>query len=533
MTDTPVPRTVALKGLGWWNLYFIVKIFLFARGQIDFHPLENFSLLAFLLFPITNKILNAVRHLAAVPLALWLFHYDSFLPPLERLVAQLDQLMAFEWFYMLELVLRFIPPATLLAAGLLVAAYYYLAMFFRISVIVVLACVGVSLYGDNSVSKVADSPALVATAADKTTAMGRDDASLNKYLQQFLSSERQRVVDFPKAIGDAAPFDILMISICSLAWDDMSIAGVTDHPLMSQFDIVFEQFNSATSYSGPALIRLTRASCGQPAHDALYQAADPQCRLFDNLQALGYGEALMMNHDGVFNSLLERTRQYGGIDVPLVSQEGLTVSQKAFAGSPVTSDLELLQRWLGTRQASTQPVLALYNSASLHDGNRILNSERVSGTESYSIRVHRLFDDLSQFMKQLKESGRNVVVILVPEHGGGLRGDKMQIPGMREIASPSITHVPVAIKLIGPSIERSDKVAYIKKPSSHMALSQLIANIITSDVYHGGAFSAASLTDNLPQTAAVSQNEGSTVISIGGEHYISLDGQHWSVYPSN
>ena len=104
---------------------------------------------------------------------------------------------------------------------------------------------------------------------------------------------------------------------------------------------------------------------------------------------------------------------------------------------------------------------------------------------------------------------------------------------MREIASPSITHVPVAVKLLGKNIERSDGIAHVDKPSGHMALSQIIANVINTGVYNGGSYSAANLSANLPETAAVSQNEGSTVIKVGNEHYISLDGQHWSIYPSN
>ena len=534
MTEVNAAHPTTPSGLGWWNLYFIVKIILFVRGVIEFHPLENLSLLALLLLPIGNKIINVVRHLIALPFALWLFHYDSFLPPLERLVAQMDQLMAFEWSYLLELGMRFVPPSALLGVFLLVAGYYYLAKFFRVSVMVVLACFAVIIpMGNDSDNSSSDSPAVVEAKSNNSAPATRDDDSLNQYLNQFFSTERQRVVDFPDTTGEAAPFDILMISICSLAWDDMNIAGVSNHPFMSQFDIIFNQFNSATSYSGPALLRLTRASCGQPSHDALYQPADSQCKLFENLKALGYDEALMMNHDGVFNSLLQRTRIYGGIDAPLVSQEGLTVSQKAFAGSPVTRDLELLQRWWAGRQDSTQPVFALYNSASLHDGNRIMNSERVFGTESYVLRIRRLFDDLNQFMEQLKSSGRNVMVILIPEHGGGLRGDKMQISGMREIASPSITHIPVAVKLLGKNIERSDGIAHVEKPSGHMALSQIIANVINTGVYNGGSYSAANLSANLPETAAVSQNEGSTVIKVGNEHYISLDGQHWSIYPSN
>ena len=58
MTEVNAARPTISSGLGWWNLYFIVKIILFVRGVIEFHPLENLSLLALLLLPIGNKIIN-------------------------------------------------------------------------------------------------------------------------------------------------------------------------------------------------------------------------------------------------------------------------------------------------------------------------------------------------------------------------------------------------------------------------------------------------------------------------------------------
>jgi hypothetical protein len=57
-----------------------------------------------------------------------------------------------------------------------------------------------------------------------------------------------------------------VINICSLSWADVDAAGLMSHPLWSHFDIQFKDFNSATSYSGPAAIRLLRASCGQTSH---------------------------------------------------------------------------------------------------------------------------------------------------------------------------------------------------------------------------------------------------------------------------
>jgi len=524
----------AHPGLGWWNLYFILKVMLYFLGRIDFHALENISFAGLLLIPLRNRFLIVARQIIAVPLGIWLFHYDSFLPPLDRLFAQLDQLLAFEPAYLLELLLRFVPGNALLALGLVTVAYYFAAKLFRVSVIVVLALFATGFQTvENSfpVAAIAQGPsqnAALATATDTG-----NDRNLNNYLNEFFANERSRQVPLQRSPDTNNRFDILFLSVCSLAWDDMEITGVTGHPLMQQFDIIFDQFNAATSYSGPALLRLSRASCGQPSHKALYESAAPECRLFENLARLGYQEALLMNHDGVFNSLLERTRQFSGIDAPLFPQDGLEVTQKAFAGSPVYSDLELLSRWWSARlQEQGKPVVALYNSATLHDGNRILHHKPVFGVESYRLRINTLFDELNQFIKQLQKSDRNIVVVLIPEHGGGLRGDKMQISGMREIPSPSITHIPVAVKLIGPGLQRRGAVARVPQATSHMSLAQLIDNIIEQGVFSGRNFSAADLARGMPETPSVSQNEGSTVIALDNQYFISLDNEDWSQYPA-
>jgi hypothetical protein len=102
----------------------------------------------------------------------------------------------------------------------------------------------------------------------------------------------------------------------------------------------------------------------------------------------------------------------------------------------------------------------------------------------------------------------------LPKYGTGLRGDKMQVSGMRELPSPSISHIPVAVKIIGLGLLRSDAVYHIKQPSSHQALSQLLSSIFDQKVFDTSLFRSAELSSNLPQTAIISQNEGSTIIEI-------------------
>lgn len=527
--------------LGWWNIYFIAKVALFIQGTINFHAVENFALLLFILLPVTLKPINVVRHLIAIVIAAWLLHYDSYLPPLDRLWAQVGQLAQFEIGYLIELMGRFVSVEAMVGLFTLCAGYYILSRFLRISVFVVIAMLYVSLPDSTE-------PSVQVVSTDDLTQKNEstvptqpqpqiaeiNDQSLNNMTANFFEQEASRSVKFSQGSQASAPFDLLFLSICSVAWDDIEIAGLADHPLFKEFDIMFDNFSAGTSYSGPAVIRLLRASCGQQEHSQLFASASSnQCYLFDNLKNLGFEENLLMNHNGVFDSFLELIKKDGDITTELMSQDGFKPYQKSFDGSSIFRDKQVLDNWLQQRlNSSDEKVVALYNSISLHDGNRIINSKSSTSMISYKKRLKNLLDDLYDFFKQLEASKRNIVVALVPEHGAGMRGDRMQIQGMREIPAPGIVHTPVGIKVFGENIKREGETIHVEAPSSYLALSQLVSNILEEDIYSNTQFSPEKLTQNLPETRLVAQNSGSTVLEVDGKYYVTLDGSSWIEYPN-
>lgn len=525
-------------GLGWWNIYFIAKVALFLQGIIDFHPLENFALLLFILLPVPVRALNVLRHVIAVIIAAWLLHYDSFLPPLERLWAQAGQLMQFEFGYLVELMGRFISVQALLGLFALCAAYFILSKFLRVSVFVVIAMIYVSIpktpQGSVTVETTQPAPTATTEVAETTQPQVTEinDESLNSMTADFFAKEASRRVSFSPDSAQDAPFDLLFLSICSVAWDDIEIAGMADHPLFKEFDVMFDNFSAATSYSGPAVVRLLRASCGQQEHSKLFEPAPKQCYLFDNLKDLGFKENLLMNHNGVFDSFLELIKKDGDLKTNLMSQERFKPYQKSFDGSSIFRDKQVLDDWWQQRiKSDDEKVVALYNTISLHDGNRIINANSTTSMVSYKKRLKNLLDDLYSFFQELKASKRNIVVALVPEHGAGMRGDRMQISGMREIPAPTIVHTPVGIKVFGEGIQRQGDTKHVKAPSSYLALSQLVSNILEQNIYEKKSFSPDELAGNLPETQVVAQNSGSTVIEVNGKYYVSLDGSSWIEYP--
>lgn len=533
------------RGLGGWNLYFLAKFALLWFGYLNFHALPNLVFMAYLLMPIPSPRLHRWRHYLAIPIGIALFYHDTWLPGINSILSQGSQLAGFSAQYLLELVSRFINWQMVGAAFVLLIAYLFVAQWVRVTVFTVAALVwlnivniagpAVSLLPASSTAAAggAGTPATAAPTAGGNApadSLPPTSANLTAYLNQFYEREKGRATAFPATLpADAQPFDLLVINICSLAWADMEAVNLQNHPLWSKMDIMFDSFNSATAYSGPAAIRLLRASCGQLSHHDLYQPVNQQCYLFDNLAKLGFKEQLMLDHSGVFGNFLKELREQGDMQAPLMSQAGVGNELTSFDGEPIYSDLELLTRWLDQQQkAGDARTATFFNVIPLHDGNRFVGSNK---SADYQPRAQKLFDQLNTFLDQLEKSGRKVVVVIVPEHGAALVGDKMQMSGLRDIPSLNITHTPVGIKLIGMKAPHQGSPLQIKTPSSYLALSELVSRLVDGKVFSESSVDWQALTQGLPQTPVISENDNAIVMQYQGKPYIRLNGGDWVPYP--
>lgn len=533
------------RGLGGWNLYFLAKFALLWFGYLNFHALPNLVFMAFLLMPIPSQRLHRWRHYLAIPIGIALFYHDTWLPGINSILSQGSQLAGFSAQYLLELVNRFINWQMIGAAFVLFIAYLFVAQWVRVTVFTVAALVwlnivniagpAVSLLPATSTASAgsASTPATAAPAAGDAApadSLPPTSANLTAYLNQFYDREKGRATAFPTTLpADAQPFDLLVINICSLAWADMDAVNLQNHPLWSKMDIMFDSFNSATAYSGPASIRLLRASCGQLSHHDLYQPVNQQCYLFDNLTKLGFKEQLMLDHSGVFGNYLKELREQGDMQAPLMSQAGIGNELTSFDGEPIYNDLELLTRWLDQQQKGGDGRTAtFFNVIPLHDGNRFVGANK---SADYQPRAQKLFDQLNTFLDQLEKSGRKVVVVIVPEHGAALVGDKMQMSGLRDIPSPNITHTPVGIKLVGMKAPHQGSPLQIKTPSSYLALSELVSRLVDGKVFSESSVDWQTLTQGLPQTPVISENDNAIVMQYQGKPYIRLNGGDWVPYP--
>lgn len=349
----------------------------------------------------------------------------------------------------------------------------------------------------------------------------------------FFRAETGRTVRLEPPADPA--FDVVVIHVCSLSWEDLVSAGLGRDAFAGSFHALLTGFGSATSYSNPASLRLLRAPCGQVRHQALFLDDDPSCYLLEQARGLGFATSAANNHDGTYDHYAEVLTAHAKADVPM-GLEGVPVMKLNFNGTDIFSDQAVLSKWWKIRLASGAPRAFLYyNTVSLHQGAHVKDQK---GDWFADRRLHykEAFDglraDLGRFFADLEASGRRVVVLVVAEHGAALEGSTLQAPDLREIPLPALTEVPVAVRVIGPGapplpqrpVESGARVSYL-------ALAELLGRLLKSPPFPGDL--SGSLA-GLPETAAVSENENALVYTRpDGAVFVRRTGGRWVPAPSD
>lgn len=525
-----------LSGLGAWNLYFLIKFALFYYGVINFDVLNNTAFAAFLVVHFTNTRVEKLKHVIAVIIAIALLYKDSWLPPISRLMKQAGNVQDFSLAYFIELASRVINIDMLLGLFIVIVFFWYSSQWIRYTTITVASLIFIGwnthVVKQNEVVGFAKNTNVGTVTNAPTPAPVVTDVqeSPDQKLSDFYQQQSLLTSHFP-AQNNGELFDVIILNICSMAVDDLKTIGVSVKDMYKGFDVVFSDFNSATSYSGPAAVRLLRASCGQTSQTALFADAPEQCYLFKNLEKLGYQSNVVMNHDGHFDDFKGLIKRYGGVSETPFNIDSTAIAQYGFDNKAIHSDGAVLNSWLEKEGENCEPCAMYYNTTSLHDGNQLANRGRMGSLESYPIRHKTLFSDINGFIKNLEKRGRNVMLLIVPEHGAGLKGDKVQFAGLREIPSPAIVSVPVAIKFIGPNVQENTQIE-INQSTSFFALSEIISKTLKTNVF-GGKSSIPSVLENLPVAPKVAENSDTIMMYLNQSPYIQLDGGAWSAYPQD
>lgn len=460
----------------FWHFYFAAKLLLAAQGDLPLQVWLNFPLALLVYRPLTRRRWRLLRALLAWPAALALAVREAGVHLSGRLLQQLAQLSGFSSSYALELGLRLLEVNALPALVILLMACVWLDRWLRLEVLLSLALLSLPLAGIlQHAVEIGSSRVEARTSASDAPALDPQTK-----VQDFWQRERQR--NRPFAPGRQPAFDVVLLHVCSLSWDDLDAVGLDGRQLFGRFDLVFDQFNSVTSYSGPSMLRLMRANCGQTPHDSLYKPAAEECGLLHQLRLAGYQVQAYLNHDGQFDGFAQalQAETTARILTPVTSP-GTPAALRAFDGTPIAGDHATLATWQTGLSASAPPQALYYNTVTLHDGNRVPGAPALGMMDSYRRRLDTLLRDMDRFIGDIERSGRPTLVVLMPEHGAALRKDAQHIAGLRETPWPEITRVPVAVKLIGMDAGRPhdlERPIHVQTPASYLSFAALLADLL-------------------------------------------------------
>ncbi len=497
-----------------WGFYFVAKIILNFQGVLRLDIPWNIAFALFLLIPLPKWLhkhapVRWTYALLITALAVLLLWRDSWLPPLMDAIALVKQQGLPQKEYILNFVSRYYNDRMAgWAAGLFLACYIVNRFVKLVPVAVVTMMVLV--------------PLNMMTAPDSR--------EMNASVDGFYESESTRIVEMQKPAGQIN-FDIVFLHVCSLSWDDLKQVGLENHPFLKQFQYLYRDFDSVTTYSGPAMIRMLKSNCGQEPHSAIYNEMPKECYTVNALERIGYKPWVALNHNGVYGDFAKEMVRYGRLATPPMDISAVPANQRMFDDSPVHDDYGVLDQWWNERLKSDRPAVLYYNTVSLHDGSHWATDRAWFKKDRKALDYEftsKLFDDLGKFFALLEKSGRNVVVVFVPEHGLALSGSTTQAPGLRDIPLPGITNVPVGIKLIGEGFNgRPLHQTIIDKPTSYLAVAYQLSFFLKRNPFNADGMIPRRMLDELPATEHVAENQDAKVIRSGQKYYLLAKDTNW------
>lgn len=504
--------------MGFWSFYFLAKIYMLYKGFMRLDIILNLVFAAFVLIPVPEKFkyhkaASRIKLLISIIACLFLLWHDSWFPPPLEAIAFIKQQGLPSKEYIYGFLLGYLNIQVIALLALTLAACIILNMYLRLTPFVIAALLIVI----------------------PLTGFGQSDTkTMGQTLETFYDSEQTRTVAFNKPKVDI-DFDIIFIHICSLSWDDLRVVNMDKDHFFKQFNYLFTDFNTATTYSGPAVTRLLLMNCGQPKHDSLYDKNLPNaCFLVNNLTKAGFEPYLSLNHDGKYGDFLTEISRFGRLTMPPVKQDNIPIQQHMFDESNVYDDYFSLEKWWKVRSESKAATAALYyNTVTLHDGVHWLNEPgwfKRDKVAQFKERLAKLFKDLKNFFKLLEATNRNFVVVFVPEHGMSLKGSTIQTPGLRDIPLPSITLAPLGIKFIGEAYNgKRIKQVMINKPLSHFSIAHQLATFIEKSPFTNAEFyTTRQFIDKIPITDFVAENQGGSVIMrVDKDYYLHTKEKKW------
>jgi cellulose synthase operon protein YhjU len=322
--------------MGLWNLYFLAKIYLFHTGQMQPIWLLNLVFALLLVIPLESRILRVLRQIA-IGAGAALAWRESTLPPFARCsqVSNITFTPDTWWSYSsASCRWRWWWPWCWWSWSLLINRWI------RTTTFVLLALIAMPIWYGTGITL----PAGEGSASQRNPTDRRADINATNNYDAILAAFRQRkpAPPSPFTATPDAQFDIIVLHICSLSWDDLD-AAKPQSPLLSRFDL-FKNFSSppATAARPPSACCARHAAssrtrtCTTPRPPTTCSPIWPRPA----------SRRILMNHDGRFDNFRNYVETEIGIQgVKMESTDGVPVAMRAFDDSPILDDFNTFDHW--------------------------------------------------------------------------------------------------------------------------------------------------------------------------------------------
>ena len=227
------PKVVFRGSLFFASLY-IFKVGLYLTGFIDFSLLLNlFGFTAVCLY-FKHKYLNKLYRTVTVILTFALFYHDSYLPSVEQMIAQRNNLTDFSLGYIVEFIEGFINLKMLFAFILAIIILYFSSRFVRVITVTYVLIMATVVTPDDFFKNIIDNDDsikvnenFIATKINKGLVEQRGNftkTNLQRYLETFYEKESERKIDFPTHLRkNFKPFNIVVLQVNGMSNKDLYV----------------------------------------------------------------------------------------------------------------------------------------------------------------------------------------------------------------------------------------------------------------------------------------------------------------------
>ncbi len=475
----------------FWNAFYVFKLGLCFLGFIGFsYPL---NILAFLLCGVhfSNSLIERSRAGGSFIISLMLLYHDSYLPGVEQLLAQKENISQFSLSYVLEFIADFVNVRMLLAIPLCYLLLYFISKALRGCTLVFIGMIALFAIEGSNVQQLASAPEDMISSERFLKDRSLDEegmltqrgsftrSNLSAYAKQFYENESQRRVSFSNA--QINPFSMVFISADGMSNNDLQVLNMRSHAVLQRFDMRLNNFN-AVSISEPELsARLFSSLCGQRHSESFIndEVLNKQCSLPLALAKIGLASTILIDDQNKSEAIKKQAASFG-IDERAV----LSINSDSSNRTMFDRALELLRS---------------------HDPQALFMRFSASANENKAVTLADFLASLNIFLDRLEQANICSLIVLMP--GIGNSTSALSLPKYQAIPSDKRSLGTVYFRLS--SLPHAHEVYEVSQNVSYLALSEVISRIYSVDPYAEGALiSAKALTDELPRTAVVCEDQG-------------------------